>query len=79
MRRREATAMARESENIYPIKRRIETEDGWILEADYGPKQGVSRSVVHMPPPDTERAAKTRAAIAAAFAAVGYRLLEDVS
>ncbi len=63
-------------EEIYPIKRRIETEDGWILEADWGPKQGVSRSVVHMPPPDTERASKTRAAVSDALAAVGYKLLE---
>ncbi len=68
--------MGNNLENIYPIKRRLETADGWILEVDYGPKQGVSRAVVHIPPPDTERAARTRAALADAFARIGYRLLE---
>ena len=35
------------AEPVYPIITKEDTEDGYILRYDYGPKQGVTTCIVH--------------------------------
>jgi hypothetical protein len=63
-------------EVIYPILTRKETGGGWIVETDYGPKQGASRAAVQIPPPDPEEAKLTRSRLDAVLARFSLRLAD---
>ena len=42
------------AEPVYPIITKEDTEDGYILRYDYGPKQGVTTCIVHRRPTTEE-------------------------
>ena len=64
------------SEPVYPIVTREETEDGFIMRWDYGPKQGVTTCIVHRVRATAEEREQMRRSINQIIRPHGYELAD---
>lgn len=64
------------SEPVYPIITREETEDGFIMRWDYGPKQGVTTGIVHRVRATAEEREQMRRSINQIIRPHGYELAD---
>lgn len=64
------------AEPVYPIITKEDTEDGYILRYDYGPKQGVTTCIVHRRPATEEERARMRDGINRIIRPYGYVLAD---
>ena len=64
------------SEPVYPIVTREETEDGFIMRWDYGPKQGVTTGIVHRVRATAEEQEQMRRSINQIIRPHGYELAD---
>lgn len=64
------------AEPVYPIITKEDTEDGYILRYDYGPKQGVTTCIVHRRPTTEEERSLMRSGINRIIRPYGYVLAD---
>ncbi|MEG1758616.1 MAG: hypothetical protein RR235_09200 [Oscillospiraceae bacterium] len=63
-------------ENGYPIRSRVDTEDGYIITKDYGPSGGVTTIRVHYVPTEPQKAAMNQQLLNDFLGTLGYSLKE---